>query len=145
MPVQEARDMPQDRITVETLVDAPIGVAWKVYIDPAYVMQWNFASDDWHCPSANADLRDGGKFVSRMEARDGSMGFDFEGTYTKVIENELIDYSFGDRTATVEFLPSGDKALVRVSFEPENEYPLDQQRCGWQSILDNYARHASSQ
>lgn len=136
--------MPQDRLIVETVVDAPVAVAWQTYTAPEHVMQWNFASDDWHCPSASADLRDGGKFVSRMEARDGSMGFDFEGTYTKVVPQERIDYSFGDRTATVEFLPRDGKTLVRVSFEPENEYPLEQQQGGWQAILNNYARHAGS-
>jgi uncharacterized protein YndB with AHSA1/START domain len=136
--------MAGERIIVETLVDAPVDVAWDAYTSPDHVTQWNFASDDWHCPSASADLRDGGTFTSRMEAKDGSFGFDFEGTYTKVVENERIDYSFGDRTATVEFVPQGYKVLVRVSFEPENEFPEDQQRSGWQAILDNYARHAGS-
>jgi len=135
--------MTQERILVETLVDAPIDDAWKAYTVPEHVMRWNFASDDWHCPSASADLRDGGKFTARMEAKDGSMGFDFEGTYTSIVENERIEYRFGDRQAIVEFLPSGTGTLVRVSFDPENEFPLDQQRSGWQAILDNYARHAS--
>ena len=135
--------MTLDSITVEALINAPIAEAWLAYTSPDHVMRWNFASDDWHCPTVSADLRDGGKFASRMEAKDGSMGFDFEGTYTKVIENERIDYRFGDRQATVEFLPRATKVLVRVSFDPESEYPLDQQRSGWQAILDNYARHAS--
>jgi uncharacterized protein YndB with AHSA1/START domain len=78
-----------------------------------------------------------------MEAKDGSFGFDFEGTYTKIIERERIEYAFGDRAATVEFLPSGDKVLVRVSSEPETDNPVDLQSSGWQAILDNYARHAS--
>lgn len=131
-----------ERITVEALVDAPIDVAWTRYTAPDHVMRWNFASDDWHCPSASSDLREGGKFTSRMEARDGSFGFDFEGTYTRVIHHQRIEYQFGDRAAVVEFLPQGGKVLVRVSFDPENEYPLDQQKSGWQSILENYARHA---
>ncbi len=117
--------MARNFITVETIVDAPVSVAWMTYTAPEHVMQWNFASDDWHCPSAVSDLRDGGRFVSRMEARDGSMGFDFEGIYTKVVVNERIEYSFGDRQATVEFHPDADKTLVRVSFEPEGEYPLE--------------------
>lgn len=132
-----------ERITVESVVDAPIDVAWNRYTAPEHVMRWNLASDDWHCPSASSDLRTGGKFTSRMEAKDGSFGFDFEGTYTMVVENQRIEYGFGDRAAVVEFLPQGGKVLVRVSFDPENEYPLDQQKSGWQSILDNYARHAS--
>jgi uncharacterized protein YndB with AHSA1/START domain len=135
--------MAQEQVIVEALVDASIDKAWHAYTSPEQVTHWNFASDDWHCPSASADLRDGGKFTSRMEAKDGSFGFDFEGIYTKIIKNQRIDYAFGDRAATVEFLPQGDKVLVRVSFEPENEFPVEQQRGGWQAILDNYARHAS--
>lgn len=135
--------MAQEQIVVETLVDASIDKAWDTYTSPEQVTQWNFASDDWHCPTATADLRDGGKFSSRMEAKDGSFGFDFEGTYTKIIQNERIEYKFGDRKATVEFLLRGDKVLVRVSFDPDNDYPTDQQCGGWQAILDNYARQAS--
>src|SRR6187431_2389715 len=115
--------MAQDQIVVETLVDTSLDEAWEAYTSPEHVTHWNFASDDWHCPSASADLKDGGKFSSRMEAKDGSSGFDFEGTYTKIIENERIEYAFGDREATVEFMLSGDKVLVRVSFDPENEFP----------------------
>lgn len=137
--------MANDRIVVEALVDADVATAWRVYTAPEHVMQWNFASDDWHCPSARAELREGGSFSSRMEAKDGSTGFDFEGVYTKLIENERIDYAFGDRHATVEFSPEGDKTRVRVSFVPETEYPIDQQKMGWQAILDTYARHASHQ
>jgi uncharacterized protein YndB with AHSA1/START domain len=135
--------MAQERITVEILVDAPVTKAWTTYTTPEHVTGWNFATDDWHCPSASGDLREGGTFSSRMEARDGSMGFDFEGTYTKIVEHELIEYGFGDRRATVEFLSEGDKSRVRVSFEPETEYPLDMQRDGWQAILGNYARYTS--
>lgn len=135
--------MLQEQISVETLVDASFDEAWEAYTSPEHVTHWNFASDDWHCPSASAELKDGGKFSSRMEAKDGSFGFDFEGIYTKIIENKRIEYTFGDRKATVEFLPSDGKVLVRVSFDPENEYPVDQQRSGWQAILDNYARYAS--
>lgn len=135
--------MAPEQMIVESLVDGSIAKAWHTYTCPEQVTQWNFASDDWHCPSATADLKDGGKFSSRMEAKDGSFGFDFEGTYTKIIQNERIEYEFGDRKATVEFLPRGDKVLVRVTFDAENEHPADQQRRGWQAILDRYARHAS--
>lgn len=135
--------MPREKIVVEAWVTAAVDTAWSAYTSPDHVTQWNFASDDWHCPQARADLKEGGTFSSRMEAKDGSFGFDFEGTYTRIIEHQRIDYAFGDRSATVEFLPSGDKVLVRVSFEPEADNPVDLQRSGWQSILDNYARHAS--
>ena len=105
------------QISVEVLVDAPINQVWNAYTSPDDIVQWNFASDDWHTPSATVDLRVGGKFVSRMEARDGSEGFDFEGTYTKIIEHQLIEYSFGDRIASITF--SGEQSGVRVtvSFE----------------------------
>ncbi len=133
-----------ERVAVETKVAAPVERAWKVYTTPEDIMKWNAASDDWHCPSAHVDLREGGEFSSRMEAKDGSMGFDFAGTYTKVIPHKRIDYAFGDRTASVEFKPEGNSTIVRVSFVPETEYPVEYQISGWQSILDNFARHAAS-
>jgi len=136
--------MTQDRITVEAIVNAPVGEVWRAYNTPEDIMQWNAAADDWHCPASSVDLREGGEFSSRMEAKDGSFGFDFAGTYTKIVEHERIDYAFGERSATVEFEPVGDAVRVRVSFDPENEYPLDQQREGWQAILSNFARHVEA-
>jgi uncharacterized protein YndB with AHSA1/START domain len=133
--------MTTERICVETSVAAPVEEVWRAYTTPEDIMHWNFASDDWHCPAATVDLREGGTFSSRMEAKDGSMGFDFAGTYTKIVEYERIDYAFGDRTATVEFVPDADAIVVRVTFDAETEYPLEQQRDGWQAILDNFARH----
>lgn len=133
--------MASDRITVETRVRASVAEAWNAYTTPDRIRQWNFASDDWHCPAANVDLREGGAFRSRMEAKDGSMGFDFAGTYTAVVPNERIDYAFGDRRASVVFLPVGGETVVRVSFDPEAEHTLEQQREGWQAILDNFAQH----
>ena len=94
------------KITVETNVTAPISEVWSAYTTPDDIKQWNAASDDWHTTAASVDLREGGKFSSRMEGKDGSMGFDFAGTYTKIIEPKLIEYSFGDRKAQVEFTPS---------------------------------------
>ena len=93
------------KITVETNVTAPIGEVWRAYTTPHDIKEWNAASDAWHTTTASVDLREGGKFSSRMEAKDGSMGFDFAGTYTKIIEPKLIEYSFGDREARVEFTP----------------------------------------
>jgi uncharacterized protein YndB with AHSA1/START domain len=136
--------MTPPRITVQAHVDAPIATAWTAYTAPEHVMRWNFASPDWHCPSASTDLRPGGRFTARMEARDGSAGFDFDGTYTQVIDHSRIDYVFANRQVTVEFQPDGDRILVRVAFEPEDEFPHEMQRDGWQAILDTYARHASS-
>ena len=132
------------KITVETNVTAPIGEVWKAYTTPEDIKQWNAASDDWHTTAASVDLREGGKFSSRMEAKDGSMGFDFSGTYTKVVEPELIEYSFGDRKAQVEFTPDQTGIKVRVTFDSESTYSIEQQRQGWQSILDNFARHVQA-
>jgi len=136
--------MTQDQITVETTIDAPVDKVWHAYVSPEHVTHWNFASDDWHCPNARADLREGGVFSSRMEAKDGSMGFDFEGTYTRIIPGERIEYTFGDRQAVVTFSQQAGKVRVSVTFDPETVYPLEQQRSGWQAILDNFAKHVAS-
>ncbi|MCJ2079453.1 SRPBCC domain-containing protein [Methylobacterium sp. E-016] len=133
-----------ERIVVETMVPAPVVETWDAYTSPDRIMKWNFASDDWHCPTASVDLRDGGQFTSRMEAKDGSMGFDFAGTYVKVVENERIDYDIGGRRATVTFTPQGEYTHVRVAFDPETSFPIDQQRIGWQAILDNFAKHCAA-
>jgi uncharacterized protein YndB with AHSA1/START domain len=133
--------MTPQKISVETTVAAPIEQVWDAYTTPDDIKQWNAASADWHTPAATVDLREGGSFSSRMEAKDGSMGFDFAGTYTKIRQHELIEYTFGDRSATVEFTPGEGGVLVRVTFDPENEYPVEQQREGWQAILENFKGH----
>jgi uncharacterized protein YndB with AHSA1/START domain len=131
-------------ITVETMVAAPIEQVWHAYTTPEDIMQWNAASADWHTTAATVDLREGGAFSSRMEARDGSMGFDFAGTYTRIEEHKLIEYSFGDRSARVEFAPVQGGVQVRVTFEGEQEHSIEQQRMGWQAILDNFAHHVAT-
>lgn len=133
------------KIAVETKVKAPANKVWLAYTTPEAIKQWNAASDDWHTTAATVDLREGGKFSSRMEAKDGSAGFDFAGTYTKVIENQLIEYKFGDRTARVEFEPACGHVSVRVTFDGEQLHSLEQQRQGWQAILDNFARYVERQ
>ena len=132
------------KITIETSVTAPIADVWKAYTSPEDITQWNAASDDWHTPRATVDLREGGSFCSRMEAKDGSMGFDFEGTYTRIIEHGLIAYTFGDREAEVQFLEGEAAVIVRVTFDSEDDHSIDQQREGWQSILNNFKRHVES-
>src|SRR6478752_2822380 len=104
------------KIHVETTVAAPIEQVWRAYTTPADIKQWNAASDDWHTTAASVDLREGGAFSSRMEAKDGSMGFDFAGTYTKVVPHELIECAFGDRAMTVEFIKAGGGVIVRETF-----------------------------
>lgn len=129
------------KITVETNVAAPIETVWRAYTTPEDIKRWNAASDDWHTTKAAVDLRVGGAFSSRMEAKDGSMGFDFAGTYTNIVENELIEYAFGNRTAQVKFTPGPKGVAVNVTFDSEPSHPVEQQRGGWQAILNNFARH----
>ena len=107
-------------------------------------MQWNSASDDWHTTASSVDLRAGGAFSSRMESKDGSFGFDFEGVYTQIIENEFIEYSFGDRLATVNFEREDGGVRVTVEFDAEEENSAEDQRTGWQAILDNFANHVQT-
>ena len=133
------------KITVETLVAAPVERVWRAYTTPADITRWNAASDDWHTPHATVDLRPGGSFVWRMEAKDGSAGFDFAGTYTEVAEHDRLAYDFGDRKAEVTFRSVPGGTAVRVTFDPETTHPLDQQRQGWQAILDNFKRHVEAQ
>jgi uncharacterized protein YndB with AHSA1/START domain len=130
------------KITVETLVKAPIARIWEAWNNPADIVQWNAAQDDWHTTRSTVDLREGGSFSARMEARDGSMGFDFEGTYTRVVPEERIEYRMSDgREVSVEFLQQPDGVLVRETFDAETENPAEMQRAGWQAILDNFRRH----
>jgi uncharacterized protein YndB with AHSA1/START domain len=129
------------KITIETLVQAPLQEVWRAWTTPGDIMLWNAASDDWHTTRASVDLRVGGGFSSRMEAKDGSMGFDFAGTYTQVVEHQLIECSFGDRNLRVEFLPVAGGVTVRETFDAEETHSVEQQREGWQAILANFARH----
>jgi uncharacterized protein YndB with AHSA1/START domain len=129
------------QVTVETLVNAPIANVWRAYTTPSDIKQWNAASDDWHTTQSTVDLRVGGAFTSRMEAKDGSFGFDFAGTYTKVVPHELLEFSFGERNASVAFVPGANGVTVRVTFDAETDNSVEQQREGWQAILDNFTRH----
>lgn len=132
------------KITVEALVTAPIAKVWKAYTTPDDIKQWNAASDDWHTTASTVDLREGGTFSSRMEAKDGSFGFDFGGIYTKIVPHKLIEYTFGDRAGAVEFAPGENGVVVRSTFDAEAQNSEDQQRQGWQAILNNFARHVEA-
>jgi uncharacterized protein YndB with AHSA1/START domain len=112
------------KIAVETTVAAPIAEVWRAYSTPADIEQWNAASPDWRTTAASVDLREGGRFSSRMEARDGSMGFDFAGVYTRIEPLRLIEYSFGDRAARVEFAPDPAGVRVAVAFDAETTFPV---------------------
>ncbi|MBK6366234.1 MAG: SRPBCC family protein [Polaromonas sp.] len=132
------------KVTIETTVKAPINKVWSAWTSPEDIKQWNAASDDWHTTQSSVDLREGGAFSSRMEAKDGSFGFDFAGIYTKVVTNELLEFTFGDRAAKVEFLNGENGVLVRETFDAETEHPIEMQRQGWQSILNNFAKHVEA-
>jgi len=134
-----------DQITVQAIVNAHVEKVWDAYTNPKHITQWNHASDDWHCPRVSSDLRVGGRFSSRMEAKDGSMGFDFGGTYDEVITNQKIAYTMDGedkRKVIVTFTPEEKDTVVSVSFDPENENPIDMQFEGWQAILDNFKKYA---
>lgn len=133
------------KITVETTVEAPAGEAWRAWTTPEDIKQWNAASDDWHTTAAAVDLRVGGAFSSRMEAKDGSMGFDFAGTYTRIVPRERIESVLGDgRVVAVDFLDAGGGTTVRVTFDADDSHPAEFQRAGWQAIMDRFARHVAA-
>lgn len=132
------------QITVEAKLAAPIETVWAAWTTPADICQWNAASDDWHTPRAEVDLRVGGRYCSRMEARDGSMGFDFAGTYTRIEPLRLIESEFGGRQLRVEFIAQDGGVLVRETFDAEETHSIEQQRKGWQAILDRFVRHVES-
>ena len=132
-------------ITVETTVNKPINQVWKYWTNPEDIVQWNFASPDWHCPYAENDIQTGGKFKSTMAARDGSMSFDFEGIYANVIAEKLIEYGLADgRQVKITFEDLGEQTKVVETFDPETENTIELQRGGWQAILDNFKAHAES-
>ncbi len=139
-------EMNASKITVETSVKLPAKTAWKYWTGPDHIMKWNNASEDWHTPSAENDLRVGGKFLARMEAKDGSFGFDFAGTYDEVIPYKVIAYTLDDdRTVRITFSEQDSVTRIVEIFDAENENPLEIQREGWQAILDNFKRYAEGQ
>ena len=133
------------RLTIETTVDATLDDVWRLWTSPEHITQWNAANEDWHCPAASLDLRDGGSFSYRMESRDGEQGFDFEGRFTRVVPNQLIEFVLEDeRPVTIEFVVVDNTVRVRKSFEAEDENSGEAQRQGWLAILESFARHAET-
>jgi uncharacterized protein YndB with AHSA1/START domain len=133
------------KITVETLVNAKPNKVWDAWNNPADIKKWNAAQDDWHTTGSSVDLREGGKFLARMEAKDGSEGFDFEGTYTRVVPQKTIEYRMSDgREVKVEFIERSGGVLVKETFDAETENPPEVQRTGWQAIMDNFRRHVEA-
>ena len=133
------------RVTVETTIKAGIEDVWNFWVRPEHITKWNTATPDWHCPKAENDLRDGGKFSCRMEARDGSIGFDFGGTYDEVKIYELIRYTMGDgRKVEVLFREKDGETTVTETFDAEDQNSIELQRSGWQSIMDNFKKYAEA-
>lgn len=133
------------KITVESTVNAPVEKAWEIWTTPAHIMKWNSASEDWHTPKAENDLRTGGSFSSRMEAKDGSFGFDFGGVYDEVIPHERIAYTMGDgRHVSIEFTANGNETKVSQTFDAENENPVEMQQGGWQAIMDSFKKYTEA-
>lgn len=127
------------KITVKTTVNVPVEKVWECWTVPNHIKNWNHASDDWHTPFAENDLRVGGKFLSRMEAKDGSFGFDFDGVYDEVEFHQAIAYTLGDgRKVKITFIGRENKTEIIASFGAENTFSIEQQRQGWQAILDNF-------
>jgi uncharacterized protein YndB with AHSA1/START domain len=132
----------KEKVTIQSTVNSPVEKVWNTWSDPAHITKWCSASPDWHAPSATNDLRNGGSFSTRMEAKDGSFGFDFGGIYDKVVPHELIEYTLGDgRKVNIRFEKNGNSTKVTETFEAEQENPVDMQRNGWQAILDNFKNY----
>lgn len=130
------------KIAVRTTVNAPIGKVWKYWTEPEHITKWMNASDDWHTPVSENDLRVGGKFLSRMEAKDGSFGFDFSGVYDEVKLNEVISYTIGDgRKVKITFIDGESKTEIIETFEAESTHSTEEQQQGWQAILDNFKKY----
>lgn len=133
------------KVTVDATVNAPVDKVWEYWSEPQHITKWSNASEDWHTPFAENDLRTGGKFTSRMEAKDGSFGFDFGGVYDNVKEHELIEYTLGDgRKVIINFSSDGNKTRVVETFEAEGTNPVEMQKSGWQSIMDNFKKYVES-
>ena len=136
--------MTTEKITIKATVSAEKQKVWDYYTKPEHITKWNYADPSWHCPTASNELKVGGRYVARMEAKDGSFGFDFDATYTEVNQPHSLSYEFGGRFATVEFKMFQGQTEVIVTFDPENEFPIELQRQGWQAILDNFKKYTEA-
>lgn len=138
-------DNSSQKIIVKTIVETAIKTVWKSWTEPQHIVNWNFASDDWHSPNSENDLKVGGSFRSRMEAKDGSIGFDFEGKYTKVEDQKAIEYVMADgREVYISFEDLGESTKVTETFDPESVNSLELQKGGWQAILDNLKKYTET-
>lgn len=133
------------RIKISASVNAPLDKVWDSWIKPEHITKWNFATDTWQCPNASNNLKVGGKYLARMEAKDGSFGFDFEAIYDTVIERQELTYTMTDgRKATTTFVVKGNETIVTTTFDAECENPVEMQQQGWQAILDNFKKYVET-
>jgi uncharacterized protein YndB with AHSA1/START domain len=133
------------KITIEATISVPLPVVWNLWTQPEHITKWNFASDDWQCPKASNDLRVGGKYSARMEAKDGSFGFEFEAVYDEVVEQKKLIYTMPDgRRVTTQFEKAGEKTQVTTEFDAETSHPVEMQKTGWQAILNNFKAYVES-
>ncbi|MCC6691561.1 MAG: SRPBCC domain-containing protein [Bacteroidia bacterium] len=133
-----------NKITVTSTIKSDPAKVWDYYTNPTHIVNWNFADPSWHCPTATNDMRIGGVYKARMEAKDGSFGFDFETKYTEITHGKQFTYEFGGRTATVRFENLGKQTEVIVTFDPETENPIEMQKAGWQAILNNFKNYVEA-
>jgi uncharacterized protein YndB with AHSA1/START domain len=134
-----------NNITITATVNADVKKVWDYYTNPEHITKWNFADPSWQCPAASNDMRAGGKYSARMEAKDGSFGFDFEATYDEIVEGEKFTYTMPNgRQVTVVFNGNGNQTDVTVTFEPEEQNSLEMQKNGWQAILDNFKKYTET-
>ena len=136
--------MTTEKITIQATISANKLKVWNYYTQPEHITKWNFADPSWHCPSASNDLKIGGRYIARMEAKDGSFGFDFEAVYTEILEGEKFTYEFGGRFSTVEFKGTNGRTVVTITFDPETENSIELQRNGWQAILNNFKKYTEA-
>lgn len=137
--------MADNQLTIKATIVADRDKIWDYYTLPEHITQWNFAIETWHCPNASNDLRKGGKYLARMEAKDGSFGFDFEAIYDEVVEPERISYTMSDgREAVIEFHAANEQTEVVITFDAETQNPMDMQRDGWQAILNNFKKYVET-
>jgi uncharacterized protein YndB with AHSA1/START domain len=143
--IQTMESAGKHTVTIEAIIGLHVSKAWKFWTTPADIVRWNNASEDWHTTKAENDLKQGGSFSFRMEARDRTMGFDFGGIYDKIVTHKQIDYTLGDgRKVKIVFSSEGNKTKIVETFETEDTNTVEQQRSGWRSILDNFKKYAES-
>jgi uncharacterized protein YndB with AHSA1/START domain len=136
--------MALDKIKIKAIIVATREKVWNFYTNPDHITKWNFADPSWHCPTASNDFKVGGRYLARMEAKDGSFGFDFEAIYTEINQGKGFTYEFDGRQVTVEFIEENQQTEVIVTFDPETENPIELQRNGWQAILDNFKKYTET-